>query len=163
MSMQADRQAGRRAGGRAGRQADGQAGGQAGRQAGWQAGRLSLPFEWTGLHSGRLQLILDQGGNVAVTNTLAYYALERFCDAGNPFKTGLVTFFSKPDSDWMFRGLFLKVIFDNNPDWTIKLTFLSFFKKMFPFSFVPLITVITIRVAFEKCQFRADNFWRVLF
>ena len=47
------------------RQADGRAGGQAGRQAGRLAGRLagrhvmSLPFEWTGLHSGRLQLILD--------------------------------------------------------------------------------------------------------
>ncbi len=47
------------------RQADGQAGRQAGRQAGGRAGRLagrqvmSLPFEWTGLHSGRHQLILD--------------------------------------------------------------------------------------------------------
>ncbi len=45
------------AGRQAGRQADGRAGRQAGRLAGRQV--MSLPFEWTGLHSGRHQLILD--------------------------------------------------------------------------------------------------------
>ncbi len=60
-------------------QADRQAGRQAGRQTGGRAGRLagrhvmSLPFEWTGLHSGRLQLIIDQVGLVTMSNAVAYY------------------------------------------------------------------------------------------